>query len=119
MQDPLKNFGQATLYQINRGIFNIGQTRTFRGVNSGLSAVDSFIAANQAIQEARYAAFMTVTENGKLPLDVEKFRKASQNVYDSFFDNNGQITNEMVRVATGELALNLDTPLGTDHFKNY
>ena len=112
MQDPLKNFGQATLYQINRGIFNIGQTRTFRGVNSGLSAVDSFIAANQAIQEARYAAFMTVTENGKLPLDVEKFRKASQNVYDSFFDNNGQITNEMVRVATGELALNLDTPLG-------
>ena len=79
------------------------------GGNS-MTALDGFSKSVVANTEAKYIAFNKLAQSGEEITD-KSLRKAANEVYDSWFDSNGMISNSAVDSATSEIALNADSPV--------
>ena len=62
-----------------------------------LQSLDGFTRAFTANIEARGRAWEQVTNGGKIPLDAKKSEELSQKIYESFYDKNGNMTDEAVK----------------------
>ena len=79
------------------------------GGNS-MTALDGFTKSVMANTEAKYIAFNKLAQSGEVITD-KNFKAAVDEVYNSFFDSNGMISNKAVDAATSEIALNADSPV--------
>ena len=79
------------------------------GANS-MTALDGFNRAMYAAAEAKGRAFDHLLESGR-EITPESLQQASDEIYKTFFDAKGMITDEAVDFATRESALNLDSGL--------
>ena len=79
------------------------------GGNS-MTALDGFAKSVVANTEAKYIAINKLTQAGEEITD-KKLRAISEDIYNSWFDKNGMISNDAVDRITSEIALNADSPV--------
>ena len=86
-KDPVLRFGSNAMTALDgfTGVFNAAAESRFR-------AMDELIATNQ-------------------PITKKTVKPIADKYYKQMFDESGMIKDEAVKYATGEMALNLDTPL--------
>ena len=77
---------------------------------NSMSALDGFNRSMYAVAEAKGRAFDAIQEAGQ-DMNPETLKQASDEIYNTFFDSNGMITDDAVDFATRESALNLDSEL--------
>ena len=75
-----------------------------------MTGLDGFSKSVVAMSEAKYRAFNKLAQSGDEITEVN-FKKAVDEIYDSFFDSNGMINEHSINVATSEIALNADSPI--------
>ncbi len=79
------------------------------GSNS-MTALDGFAKSVVANTEAKYAAINKIVQSGE-ELTDKNLKAASEEIYNSWFDKNGMISNDSVDAITSEIALNADSPV--------
>ena len=77
---------------------------------NAMPALDGFTGVFNASAEARFRAMDELIAGGK-PVTKETVKPIADKYYKQVFDESGMISDEAVRYATNEMALNLDTPL--------
>jgi hypothetical protein len=79
------------------------------GTNA-MTALDGFTGVFNAAAESRFKAMDELVAAGQ-PISKETVKPIADKYYKQMFDESGMISDEAVKYATGEMALNLDTPL--------
>ncbi len=79
------------------------------GGNS-MTALDGFSKSVLASTEAKYRAFNKLAQSGD-EITEASFKKATDELYETFVDANGMIKNDAVDFATSEIALNANSPI--------
>ena len=79
------------------------------GSNS-MTALDGFAKSVVANTEAKYSAINKIVQSGE-ELTDKNLKTASEEIYNSWFDKNGMISNDAVDAITSEIALNADSPV--------
>ena len=77
---------------------------------NAMTALDGFTGVFNASAEARFRAMDELVEAGK-PVTKENLKPIADKYYAQMFGSDGMLSDEAVKYATGEMALNLDTPL--------
>jgi hypothetical protein len=77
---------------------------------NAMSALDGFSKSVVASTEAKYRAFNKLAQSGE-EITEASFKKASDEIYDTFIDANGMIKNDAVDYSTSEIALNANSPI--------
>ena len=78
------------------------------GMNS-MAAFDGFTNSVIANIEARGMAFDRVTLNGTKAFDEAGAQAIRKDVYEKMFDKTGKVTDEAVRMASSEIAMNMES----------
>jgi len=73
---------------------------------------DAFVKSTIAMGEARGRAYDELLQAGK-PITADAIQKTADDIYRKMFDADGKMTDEAVKYASGEIAMNLDTPLSS------
>jgi len=103
-------YGKYRNYQVAKANRNIARMGWYRLGMTGMAGVDAYTDVIQATKLAKVKAMKDVIdEHGKAT--PELLEKALDNHYNNMFDENGLITDEAVKFASGEIALNLDDPI--------
>ncbi len=79
------------------------------GGNS-MTALDGFSKSVLASTEAKYRAFNKLAQSGD-EITEASFKKATDELYETFIDSNGMIKNDAVDFSTSEIALNASSPI--------
>ena len=99
--------GPMAILNLYETLTDIAQDPTLRfGVNA-MTALDGFSRSALGSIEARYTAFDKMLKNGD-EITEAGITKASDDIYKTYFDEEGMITNKAVEWANSEIALNLD-----------
>ena len=77
---------------------------------NAMSALDGFSKSVVASTEAKYRAFNKLAQSGE-EITEASFKKASDEIYDTFVDANGMIKDDAVDFSTSEIALNANSPI--------
>ena len=77
---------------------------------NAMSALDGFSKSVVASTEAKYRAFNKLAQSGE-EITEASFKKAADEIYDTFVDANGMIKEDAVDFATSEIALNANSPI--------
>ena len=101
--------GPMALYLIAETLEDIGNNPVLRFGTNAMTAFDGFTKAVLANSRARMEAYDKFIDSG-VELSPKALKRAEEEIYQNMFDSNGLIKNEWVDYATGEIALNLDTP---------
>ena len=80
---------------------------------NAMTALDGFSGVFNASAEARFRAMDELVEAGK-PITKENLKPIADKYYKQMFGSDGMLSDETVKYATGEMALNLDTPLASN-----
>ena len=80
------------------------------GINA-MYAIDGFTTSFLASGRARGQAYDELYSLNNGIIDADQFNAMQKSVYDQMFDANGVIKDDAVKLAAGEIALNLDDPL--------
>ena len=99
--------GAEALISIYKRNMAIAQHPWLRFGANSMTSFDGFTRSLIASAEAKGKAFDAIMESGQ-EFSEAAFKKASDDVYKSFFDSDGLITDKAVDFATREIALNLD-----------
>ena len=78
--------------------------------SNAMTALDGFTGVFNASAEARFRAMDDLIATGQ-PVTKDSVKPIADKYYKQMFDESGMITDEAVKYATSEMALNLDTPL--------
>jgi len=79
------------------------------GTNA-MTALDGFTGVFNASAEARFRAMDELASMGQ-PVTKDTVKPIADKYYKQMFDESGMITDQAVKYATSEMALNLDSPL--------
>ncbi len=104
------NDGPAIMLEHAKSIQSLADSPWMRYSANAMTAYDAFTRAFIATAEARGRAFDQLTEMGK-PISRKKMKEISKQVYSDMVDENGFITDKAVGFYSGEIALNLDSPM--------
>jgi hypothetical protein len=117
--EVLKSFAQAAqkegedgpmaLYLLAETLEDIANNPVLRFGANAMTAFDGFTRGVLANSRARMEAYDKFIDGG-VEMTAKELKKAEQEIYEKMFDSNGLIKNDWVDYATGEIALNLDTP---------
>ena len=77
---------------------------------NAMSALDGFSKSVLASTEAKYRAFNKLAQSGE-EITEASFKKAADEIYETFVDANGMIKNDAVDYSTSEIALNANSPI--------
>ena len=89
---------------------DLGKDPILRFGPNAMTALDGFTGVFNASAEARFRAMDELVEAGK-PVTKENLKPIADKYYSQMFGSDGMLSDEAVKYATGEMALNLDTPL--------
>ena len=79
---------------------------------NAMTALDGFSGVFNASAEARFRAMDELVSAGK-PITKENIKPIADKYYQKMFGGDGMLTDEAVKYATSEMALNLDSPLAS------
>ena len=79
------------------------------GINS-MYAIDGFTTSFLASGRARAQAYDELFDLNNGVINPDQFNAMQKGIYDQMFDANGLIKDDAVKMAAGEIALNLDDP---------
>ena len=77
---------------------------------NAMSALDGFSKSVLASTEAKYRAFNKLAQSGE-EITEASFKKATDEIYETFVDSNGMVREDAVDFATSEIALNANSPI--------
>ena len=89
---------------------DLGQDPILRFGPNAMTALDGFTGVFNASAEARFRAMDELITAGK-PITKENVKPIADKYYSKMFGPDDMLTDEAVKYATSEMALNLDTPI--------
>ena len=108
--------GPMAMLNLYETLTDIAQDPNLRfGVNA-MTALDGFSRSTLGSIEARYIAYDNMLSSGD-EITEAGIKKASDDIYKNYFDEEGMITDKAVEWANSEIALNLDNDW-VDGFSN-
>ncbi len=102
--------GASALLQIFDDLESMGKHPLLRFGSNTMSGLDGFSKSVLATSESKYRTLWEATQQGT-ELTEEAFKKASSDLYDTFFDSKGMISDIAVDANAREIALNADSPI--------
>ena len=99
--------GPMALYEFAKNIDDMANHPLLRLGSNGLTATDGFTRAVMGHAESRFQLYEKHIRGGN-ELDASKLKDIEEKIYQKMFDSNGLITNEAIKYATDEIAMNLD-----------
>ena len=102
--------GANMLLNIFEDLDAIASDPALRFGANAMTALDGFTKSVMANTEAKYIAFNKLAQSGE-EITETSMRKATEEIYNKWFDSNGMISNEAVDSVTSEIALNQDSPI--------
>ncbi len=102
--------GASALLRVFDDLEDIAADPVLRWGPNAMSGLDGFSKSVLGVSEAKYRALWKATKEGE-DLSEEAFKKAYNEIYDSFFDNRGILRHDALDAAGQEIALNADSPL--------
>tara|TARA_B100001996_G_scaffold316706_1_gene259845 strand:- start:431 stop:4474 length:4044 start_codon:yes stop_codon:yes gene_type:complete len=103
-------YGANGLLRIHDDLEDMAKDPLLRWGSNSMSGLDGFSKSVLASSEAKYRALWKATQEGT-ELTDEAFKKAHEEVYNSFFDSNGMLSNQAIDANAREIALNADSPM--------
>jgi hypothetical protein len=91
---------------------DLGKDPVLRFGTNAMTALDGFTGVFNASAEARFRAMDELISAGQ-PVNKKTVKPIADKYYKQMFDESGMITDDAVKYATSEMALNLDTPLAS------
>jgi hypothetical protein len=103
------DLGKLMQYRSARFLYDLGNWRWFKYGTNGLVSADAFVNTTVATQLAKSRAWDEVFSIGYKGKELaEQLAKAEKLAYDEMFDAAGNLTDQAVKYASGEIAMNLD-----------
>jgi len=102
--------GASMLLKVYEDLDALSMDPVLRLGGNSMTALDGFAKSVVANTEAKYIAINKLTQAGEEITDA-KLRAVSEEIYNSWFDKNGMISNDAVDSITSEIALNADSPV--------
>ena len=104
------NTGLQYVVGIIENLNDLAKDPVLRFGTNAMSALDGFTGVFNASAESRFRAMDELAALGQ-PITKDNVKPIADKYYKQMFDESGLITDEAVKYATSEMALNLDTPL--------
>jgi hypothetical protein len=103
------NYGKLMQYRASRLMYDLGNWRWAKYGTNGLISADAYMSTTVAHQLAKARAWEEVSRIGYKGAELEQqMLKAEKIAYDEMFDSAGNITDDALKYASGELSMNLD-----------
>ena len=102
--------GGLMLLSVYDDLDALSQDPVLRFGGNAMSALDGFSKSVLASTEAKYRAFNKLAQSGD-EITEASFKKATDEIYDTFVDSNGMIKNDAIDYASSEIALNANSPI--------
>ena len=103
------NWGRLNQYRFSKFLHDLGNWRWFKYGTNALVSADSYVQSTMAQQLARAKAWDEVYSIGYKGNELaNQLKQAEKMAYDEMFDSAGNLTDQAVKYASGEIALNLD-----------
>ena len=109
--------GASMLLKVYEDLDALSMDPALRLGGNSMTALDGFAKSVVANTEAKYIAINKLTQAGEEITDA-RLRSVSEEIYNSWFDKNGMISNDAVDSITSEIALNADSPI-VDAFNGF
>lgn len=109
--DENKDYGNMFMHSWAKLNYALAQSPIMRASTNAMVAIDAYNTSTMASISGRFEAYEKATKGGGFDPDV--FNSAESEFYNTRFNKDGLITDEAIRNASGEIALNLDTPAAT------
>ena len=103
-------YGGQMMLKVFDDLDALAKDPVLRFGGNSMSALDGFSKSILGMTEAKYRAFNKLAQEG-VEITDKNFKKAVDEIYDSFFDSNGLLNEKAVNAATSEIALNADSPV--------
>jgi hypothetical protein len=108
------NWGKLMQYRSARFLYDLGNWRWMKAGTNGLISADAYVTTVAANQFAKARAWDEVFSIGYKGSELKnQLMKAEKLAYDEMFDSAGNLTDQAVKYASGEIAMNLDDELAT------
>ena len=101
-------YGPQVMAQFVNDQVALGKHPWLRFGTRAMQAEDGFVQAAVAVAEAKGRAYDEITKGGALEFNREQSEALYKKVYAGMFNEDGIITDEAVKHAAGEIAMNLD-----------
>lgn len=103
------NIGKLIQYRSARFLYDLGNWRWMKYGTNAMISNDVYAQTTIAIQHARFQAYEEVMGLGYKGEQLQQqLAKAEKLAYNEMFDSAGNLTDQFVKYASGEIALNLD-----------
>ena len=102
--------GGLMLLSIYDDLDALAQDPVLRFGGNAMSALDGFSKSVLASTEAKYRAFNKLAQSGE-EITEASFKKATDEIYDTFVGADGMIKNDAIDYASSEIALNANSPI--------
>ena len=102
--------GGQMLLNVFEELDSLSRDPVLRFGGNAMTALDGFSKSVLASTEAKYRAFNKLVQSGD-EITEASFKKATDEIYETFVDSNGMIKSDAVDFASGEIALNADSPI--------
>ena len=102
--------GGLMLLSVYDDLDALAQDPVLRFGGNAMSALDGFSKSVLASTEAKYRAFNKLAQAGE-EITEASFKKATDEIYDTFVGADGMIKNDAIDYASGEIALNANSPI--------
>ena len=102
--------GAKMLLSVYEDLDALAMDPALRLGSNSMTALDGFAKSVVANTEAKYTAINKLVQSGEEITD-KNLRAVSEEIYNSWFDKNGIISNDNVDAITSEIALNADSPV--------
>ncbi len=109
--DKDKDYGKLFLYNWDKTNHALAKHPAMRYGTNAMVGIDAFASSTMATHAARFEAYDQVFR--QQALGKESISNAEIANYKKHFGPNGEITSQALRSSTGEIALNLDSPLAS------
>lgn len=110
--EKTKNYGMIAQYGLNKMLWDLSSAPQARYGTTLMSGFDAATDTFQATLLSRVAAMEQVVKKGD-PITPEALMQAEKINYSNMFDENGLLKQGPAKVASGEVALNLDQPIAS------
>ena len=105
------NWGKLIQYRSSRFLYDLGNWRWMKYGTNGLISADAYVTTTVANQLAKARAWDEIAPIGYKGAELrEQLAKAEKMAYDEMFDSAGNVTDQALKYASGEIAMNLDDP---------
>ena len=113
-----EEWGKLAMWNMAKGLTWWNKQAFVKYGTNALYAIDGFTNAFMAAGSARARAYDSLLQSSKGSFDDADFMKLQRQLYNESFDNTGKLTDTAAKLASQEIALNLDNQT-VKQFENF